>query len=104
MCIRDSTKSGRTFEAKIGRNDIDIHLLAGGTQTNLIAISAFLRPHEAVISPNTGHILGHETGAVEATGHKIISIEAEDGKLDVSHLKAALDSHTDEHMVKPKLV
>lgn len=88
----------------IGRNDIDIHLLSGGTQTNFTAISAFLRPHEAIIAANTGHILVHETGAVEATGHKIIAIEVGDGKLNYLHIKAILDSHTDEHMVKPKLV
>ncbi len=92
------------LKQKIGRADLDIHLLSGGTQTNLTAIAAFLRPHEAVISANTGHILVHETGAVEATGHKIISIEVGDGKLNAAHIKAALDSHTDEHMVKPKLV
>lgn len=97
-------KAVELLKQRIGRNDIDIHLLSGGTQTNLIAISAFLRPHEAVIAANTGHILVHETGAVEATGHKIISIEVDDGKLNPSHIKAALDSHTDEHMVKPKLV
>ena len=97
-------KAVELIKQRIGRNDIDIHLLSGGTQTNLIAISAFLRPHEAVISANTGHILVHETGAVEATGHKIISCEVEEGKLNVSQIKAALDSHTDEHMVKPKLV
>ncbi|MDR3583893.1 MAG: aminotransferase class I/II-fold pyridoxal phosphate-dependent enzyme [Desulfosporosinus sp.] len=97
-------KAVELLKQKIGRNDLDIHLLSGGTQTNLTAISAFLRPHEAVISANTGHILVHETGSIEATGHKIISIEVGDGKLNKSHLKAALDSHTDEHMVKPKLV
>lgn len=97
-------KAVELLKQRIGRNDIDIHLLSGGTQTNLIAISAFLRPHEAVIAANTGHILVHETGAVEATGHKIIAIEVGDGKLNYSHIKAALDSHTDEHMVKPKLV
>ena len=62
------------MKKRIKRDDIDIHLLVGGTQTNLIAISAFLRPHEAVISANTGHILVHETGAIEATGHKVISL------------------------------
>lgn len=88
----------------IKREDIDIHLLVGGTQTNLIAISAFLRPHEAVISVNTGHILVHETGAIEATGHKIISVDAKDGKLNVNHIKSVIETHNDEHMVKPKLV
>lgn len=97
-------KAVELLKQKIGRSDLDIHLLSGGTQTNLIAISAFLRPHEAVIAANTGHILVHETGAVEATGHKIISLEVGDGKLNASHIKAALEAHTDEHMVKPKLV
>ncbi len=92
------------LKERIGRNDIDIHLLSGGTQTNLIAISAFLRPHEAVISASTGHILVHETGSIEATGHKIISIEVSDGKLNSLQIKSALYAHTDEHMVKPKLV
>lgn len=97
-------KAVELLKQRIGRDDIDIHLLSGGTQTNLTALSAFLRPHEAVIAANTGHILVHETGAIEATGHKIISIEVGDGKLNVLHIKAALDAHSDEHMVKPKLV
>ena len=89
---------------KLRCEDVDIHMLCGGTQTNLTAISAFLRPHEAVISANTGHILVHETGAIEATGHKIISVKVEDGKLKPIHIKAAIQEHTDEHMVKPKMV
>lgn len=92
------------LKQKIKLSDIDIHFFSGGTQTNLTAISAFLRPHEAAIAANTGHILVHETGAIEATGHKVISIEVNDGKLNPDHIKSALDSHTDEHMVKPKLV
>jgi threonine aldolase len=92
------------LKQKCGRNDIDIHLLPGGTQTNLTAISAFLRPHEAAIAASTGHILVHETGAIEATGHKVISIKVNDGKLNPDYIKTVLDEHTDEHMVKPKLV
>ncbi|MDR7235827.1 threonine aldolase [Neobacillus drentensis] len=53
-------KAVELLKGKIGRTDVDIHLLSGGTQTNLIAISAFLRPHEAAIAASTGHILGHE--------------------------------------------
>ena len=97
-------KAVELLRRKIGQNNIDIHLFTGGTQTNMTALSAFLRPHEAVIASNTGHILVHEAGAIEATGHKIISIETRDGKLSPSHIKAVLDVHTDEHMVKPKLV
>lgn len=57
-----------------GREDIDVHFIPGGTQTNLLAIARALRPHEAVISAETGHINCHETGAVEATGHKILTL------------------------------
>ncbi|MEH7501018.1 aminotransferase class I/II-fold pyridoxal phosphate-dependent enzyme [Neobacillus drentensis] len=99
-----SRKAVELLKEKMGRTDVDIYLLSGGTQTNLIAISAFLRPHEAAMAASTGHILGHETGAIEATGHKILSIEAENGKLTPSHVQAVLDGHPDEHMVKPKLV
>ncbi len=92
------------LKKRIGRNDIDIHLLTGGTQTNLTVISAFLRSHEAVISANTGHVLTHETGAIESTGHKVISVDVMDGKLSPHHISSAIKLHTDEHMVKPKLV
>lgn len=99
-----SLQAIHVLKERIGRRDIDIHLLSGGTQTNLTALSAFLRPHEAAIAADTGHILVHETGAIEATGHKVISIEGKDGKLNPSHIKAILEAHPDEHMVKPKLV
>jgi threonine aldolase len=99
-----TAKAVELIKEKIKVADADVHFLSGGTQTNLTTISAFLRPHEAAIAANTGHILVHETGAIEATGHKVISIEVEDGKLNASHIKGALDAHTDEHMVKPKLV
>jgi threonine aldolase len=92
------------IKGKLGRTDVDVHLLAGGTQTNLTALSAFLRPHEAAIAAYTGHILTHETGAIEATGHKILGVVTENGKLKPSHLQVVMDQHTDEHMVKPKLL
>jgi threonine aldolase len=101
---RYTKKAVELLKQKIGLCDIDIHLFSGGTQTNLTALSAFLRPHEAIIAPNTGHILVHETGAIEATGHKIISIEVGNGKINTTDIKVALDTHIDEHMVKPKLV
>ncbi|MBW9171967.1 aminotransferase class I/II-fold pyridoxal phosphate-dependent enzyme [Clostridium estertheticum] len=94
----------KLLKDKLKCNDIDIHMFCGGTQTNLTSISAFLRPHEAVISASTGHVLVHETGAIEATGHKVISVKVDDGKLKPIHIKMAIDEHTDEHMVKPKMV
>ncbi|SDG99361.1 threonine aldolase family protein [Desulfosporosinus hippei] len=92
------------IKKKLKPRDVDVHLLSGGTQTNLTVISAFLRPHEAAIAANTGHILVHETGAIEGTGHKVLSCEVRDGKLAPDHIQAVLDAHTDEHMVKPRLV
>lgn len=92
------------IKTRIGRDDVDIHFLVGGTQTNLTAISGFLRPYEAVIAPSTGHINVHETGAIEATGHKILQAITSDGKLTPQHVQEALDAHEDEHMAKPKLV
>jgi threonine aldolase len=97
-------EAAELIKRKIGRKDVDIHLIPGGTQTNLIAISAFLRPHEAVIAPLTGHVEVHETGAIEATGHKIITKEGIEGKLTPADVKEAVEYHADEHMVKPKLV
>ncbi|MBU3185833.1 threonine aldolase family protein [Clostridium estertheticum] len=94
----------KLLKDKLRCNDIDIHMFCGGTQTNLTSISAFLRPHEAVISASIGHVLVHETGAIEATGHKVISVKVDDGKLKPIHIKMAIDEHTDEHMVKPKMV
>ncbi|NRZ57684.1 threonine aldolase [Clostridium beijerinckii] len=92
------------LKKKIDREDVDIHLLVGGTQVNLTAISAFLRPHQAAIGADTSHINCHETGAIEATGHKVITMKTNDGKLTPNLIQNVVDSHSDEHMVQPKLV
>ncbi len=81
-----------------------IHFLAGGTLTNLLVISAFLRPHQAVIAVESGHIHVHETGAVEATGHKILPISSPDGKLHPTYIERVHAEHDNEHMVQAKLV
>ncbi len=99
-----SLEAAALLKERMGRQDMDIHLLPGGTHTNLTAISAFLRPHEAVIAADTAHILVHETGAIEATGHKVIAVTVDDGKLDPDKIRKVLDEHTDEHMVRPRLV
>ena len=88
----------------VGRSDVDVHFLPGGTQTNLTAIGAFLRPHEAVISPASSHIYMHETGAIEASGHKIVNFLTPDGKADADSVRAIAEGHDNEHMVKPKLL
>ena len=92
------------IKTRIGNEEADIHFMVGGTQTNLTALSAFLRPHEAVVSAKTGHICVHETGAIEATGHKIIHLPSEDGKIKPEQIDQCIIEHEDEHMVLPKLL
>ena len=93
------------LKQKIGNPKAEIYFLSGGTQTNLIAISFLLRVHEAVISAKTGHISANETGAIEATGHKVITVETNDGKLSPADVQTALDEYgLKPHVVKPRMV
>ncbi len=84
--------------------DADVHFLVGGTQANQTCISAFLRTHEAVIGVETAHINVHETGAIEATGHKVLTVKGVDGKATAAEIRQVVEAHEDEHMVKPKMV
>lgn len=84
--------------------DCHIRFLVGGTQTNLTVISHMLRPHQSVISAETGHVNSHETGAIEYTGHKVELIPAPEGKLNPELVKKVLSTHTDAHNVEPKMV
>ena len=97
-------KAKELIRQEIKRKDADIHFICGGTQANLLAISAALRPHEAVIAAETGHICVHEAGAIESTGHKIIMSATPDGKLTPELILPLIKSHTSCHMVKPRLV
>ncbi|QAV24600.1 threonine aldolase family protein [Proteus hauseri] len=97
-------QAAELIKQRIQKADADIHFFNGGTITNLTAISHFLRPHQAVISVSTGHIATHETGAIEATGHKVITTFSADGKLTPDLLKPIIAEHNDEHWVQPKLV
>ena len=81
-----------------------VHFLVGGTQTNMTVIDSCLRPFQAVIAAESGHINVHETGAIEGTGHKVLTAPTADGKLTPALIQAVLDAHTDEHMVQPKMV
>ena len=83
---------------------VDIHFITGGTLTNLTFLSHALRPYEAVISTDTGHINTHETGAIEASGHKVLSIPCTDGKLTADLIRPVLKQHENEHWVEPRLV
>ncbi len=103
--IDDWTKLASTkIKQQIGREDVDVHFLIAGTQTNTAAITHFLRPYEAVIATHLGHISVHETGAIESMGHKIIEMPTADGKLLPSQVEQAAKGHVDEHMVVPRVV
>ena len=82
--------------------DAAIHFLVGGTQANLTVISSILRPHQAVLAVKEGHINVHETGAIEACGHKVMTIDGVDGKLTGDQIRQAYQQHWNdgahEHM------
>lgn len=99
-CMQASAKLKQLLE----KETVDIHYLVGGTQVNLTFISSVLRPHQAAITVDSGHINVHETGSVEATGHKVLTRNHQNGKLTVDMIASVLKEHTDEHMVQPKLV
>ena len=96
--------AAKKIKNRINRPDAEVHFLVGGTQANQTCISAFLRSYEAVIGVKTAHINVHETGAIEATGHKVVAVEGIDGKVTPQDIRAAVEYHSDEHMVKPKMV
>ncbi len=91
-----------------GNSKMDIHFIAGGTQANATVIASILRPHQAVICAETGHIAGHESGAIEATGHKVITLPTEDGKITAKQVRQVVMEHwndpTHEHMPQPAMV
>ena len=94
---------------KICKNDdLAVHFLVGGTQTNLTVIAAALRPHQAAIGADTAHINVHETGAIEATGHKVIGLPTKDGKITAAQVENAVNAHfadeAFEHIPQPKMV
>lgn len=83
----------------------DVQFMIGGTQANFTTIAAFLRPWESVICAATGHINGHEAGAVEATGHKLLQADVgPDGKLTPAHIAPIVVACADEHVTSPRLV
>lgn len=91
-----------------GDEGLAVHFLVGGTQTNMTVIDSALRSHQGVLCAETGHINVHETGAVEACGHKVLTLPSEDGKITASQVEEAYLAHkyneSFEHMVQPKMV
>lgn len=82
-----------------------VHFLVGGTQANTTVISAALRPHQGVLCAHTGHINTHETGAIEAAGHKVLGVSSHDGKITAAQVEREVLTQADfEHVVKPGMV
>jgi threonine aldolase len=92
------------IKAKTGNQNSDIYFVSGGTQANTIVIASVLKSFEGVIAATTGHINVHETGAIEATGHKIILVSSHDGKVKPEDIIAECDRAEDHHMVRPAMV
>ena len=78
----------------------DCFFLSGGTQTNIVVISYLLKPFEACVACDSGHINVHETGAVEGSGHKIVTTKNSNGKLKALDIENTVLSYNNEHMVK----
>lgn len=97
-------KAYEKIKKSLDCEDCHIRFLVGGTQTNLVVISHILKPYQAVISSDIGHINVHETGAIEGSGHKVLTAKGIDGKLTPELIQNILDIHTDAHMVQPKMV
>ena len=104
-CFCDEAKD--IVRARFSCPQADVHFMVGGTIANTTVIAAALRPWEGVIAADTGHINVHETGAIEASGHKVCAIEAPDGKLTPALVREVMRRHCDgqdEHMVLPRMV
>ena len=99
-----SFNASEMIKAIIAKPSAEVHFISAGTQANLVVLSSVLRPHEAVIACESGHIFVHEAGAIEATGHKICTVKGDCGKLNARDIETVVTFHSDEHMVKPRIV
>ena len=100
----ETLQAKELIKQHINNKDAEVFFLPGGTITNKVLISHILKPYEAVISVDSGHINVHETGTIEESGHKIITVPNYNGKINYQDVINVCLSHTDEHMVKPKMV
>lgn len=98
----------RLIEDACQCKDAFIHFVVGGTQANTTVISHILRPYQGVFAASSGHINVHETGAIESTGHKVLDLPSDDGKITSSQIELAIQAHLredgPEHTVQPGMV
>ncbi|MGI6469364.1 MAG: threonine aldolase family protein [Syntrophomonadaceae bacterium] len=101
-------QAARLIKELCQQEDAEVHFLVGGTQANLTVIASALRPHQCVVCADTGHINTHETGAIEACGHKVVTVRSNDGKITAEQVLSVYRSHYDdevrEHITQPKMV
>lgn len=105
----DYTSNAKALIRKaLGTDDVDVHFLVGGTQTNSTVIDALLSHHEGVLAAETAHINVHESGAIESCGHKVLTLPTHEGKVDVeevrTYIKQFYADETYEHMVAPGML
>ncbi len=102
------TKAKQLIKDACEAENADVHLLVGGTQTNALVISSALRPYQGVVCVESGHINVHEAGAVEATGHKVLALPTDDGKMKAEVLENYCAEYwsdfTKEHIVQPAML
>ena len=95
-------------KALCGRDDLAVHFLVGGTQANTTVIAAALRHHQGIIAAAQGHIACHETGAIEAAGHKVIALPSDTGRLTARQIDQVCAAHWSdpsfEHQTQPAMV
>lgn len=103
-----SVSAKNKIRKEIGNKDAEVFFLSGGTQTNLVFISAALRSYEAVLACNTGHINFHEAGAIELTGHKVLALPNHLGKIQASDIVEYMEGFSNdanhEHMAHPGMI
>ena len=100
-----SLKAKELLKKKIKNYNVNIYLIPGGTQVNLIVASSILKPYESVITASSSHIVNNEAGAIEMTGHKVNIIHTDTGKITKEDIQVVLNNHLSyPHMVKPKIV
>ncbi len=96
--------AGQMIRELIGVRDCAVHMMVGGTPCNITVIAAGLRPYESVVAVRSGHVYTHETGGVEATGHRIVVMDGVNGKLIPEQIDRAWEEYEDEHTTLPRMV
>ena len=100
-----SEQAKALIRERIGNSQAEIFFVSGGTQANLLVLGHILRPHESIIACQSAHIADHETGAIEAVGHKIHLAPSDNGKLTPEHIRDYASRYTNvPHQVQPRLV